>query len=192
MKFAENNRISHRQLYRQMILAFLAPFLLCLPGKEGLLGKSGIAGVFLALALLALYVLLLLRMVPWYSDLVKSLGTVSGRGAGAFFLVYVILTGAYLARLMADLIPAVLVTGIPGSLISFLTVAVCSFGTCKGMQRRGRMAEVSGGILLWGIVLMMVLCLGQGSMDYLKEMAEDSTVQGNAEMDGCYRFLGAF
>ena len=54
-------------------------------GKEGLLGKSGIAGVFLALALLALYVLLLLRMVPWYSDLVKSLGTVSGRGAGAFF-----------------------------------------------------------------------------------------------------------
>lgn len=117
-------------------------------------------------------------MVSWYSDLVKSLGTVSGRGAGAFFLVYVILTGAYLARLMADLIPAVLVTGIPGSLISFLAVAVCSFGTCKGMQRRGRMAEVSGGILLWGIVLMMVLCLGQGRMDYLKEMAEDSTVQG--------------
>lgn len=192
MKFAENNRISHRQLYRQMILAFLAPFLLCLPGKEGLLGKSGIAGVFLALALLALYVLLLLRMVPWYSDLVKSLGTVSGRGAGAFFLVYVILTGAYLARLMADLIPAVLVTGIPGSLISFLAVAVCSFGTCKGMQRRGRMAEVSGGILLWGIVLMMVLCLGQGRMDYLKEMAEDSTVQGKAVMDGCYRFLCAF
>ena len=174
-----------------MILAFLAPFLLCLPGKEGLLGKSGIAGVFLALALLALYVLLLLRMVPWYSDLVKSLGTVSGRGAGAFFLVYVILTGAYLARLMADLIPAVLVTGIPGSLISFLAVAVCSFGTCKGMQRRGRMAEVSGGILLWGIVLMMVLCLGQGRMDYLKEMAEDSTVQGKAVMDGCYRFLCA-
>ena len=29
MKFAENNRISHRQLYRQMILTFLAPFLVC-------------------------------------------------------------------------------------------------------------------------------------------------------------------
>ena len=26
MRFAENNRISHRQLYRQMILALLAPF----------------------------------------------------------------------------------------------------------------------------------------------------------------------
>ena len=87
MRFAENNRISHRQLYRQMILAFLAPFLLCLPGKEGLLGKSGIVGIFLALAVLALYALLLLRMAPWYSDLVKSLGAVSGRGAGLFFLV---------------------------------------------------------------------------------------------------------
>ena len=28
MRFAENNRISHRQLYRQMILALLAPFML--------------------------------------------------------------------------------------------------------------------------------------------------------------------
>ncbi len=33
MRFAENNRISHRQLYRQMILALLAPFMLCVFGK---------------------------------------------------------------------------------------------------------------------------------------------------------------
>ena len=32
MRFAENNRISHRQLYRQMILEFLAPFILCMYG----------------------------------------------------------------------------------------------------------------------------------------------------------------
>ena len=30
MKFAENNRISQRQLYRQIVIAFIAPFLLCL------------------------------------------------------------------------------------------------------------------------------------------------------------------
>ena len=40
MKFAENNRISHRQLYRQMILTFLAPFLVCLPGKNGIQGMD--------------------------------------------------------------------------------------------------------------------------------------------------------
>ncbi len=34
MKFAENNRISHRQLYRQMILTFLAPFSCLSAGKK--------------------------------------------------------------------------------------------------------------------------------------------------------------
>ena len=33
MRFAENNRISHRQMYRQMILALLAPFMLCVFGR---------------------------------------------------------------------------------------------------------------------------------------------------------------
>ena len=42
MKFAENNRISHRQLYRQMVLAFLAPFLLCLPEKTASQGYQGL------------------------------------------------------------------------------------------------------------------------------------------------------
>ena len=40
MRFAENNRISHRQLYRQMILALLAPFMLCVFGKGGMNGIS--------------------------------------------------------------------------------------------------------------------------------------------------------
>ena len=41
MRFAENNRISHRQLYRQMILALLAPFMFCVFGKGGMNGISG-------------------------------------------------------------------------------------------------------------------------------------------------------
>ncbi len=192
MKFAENNRISHRQLYRQMILAFLAPFLLCLLGEGRVLGKSGIAGIFLAAAVLSVYVLLLLRMVPGYSDLVKSLGAVTGRAAGVFFLFYIVLTGAYLVSVLSELTPAVLITGIPGTVISVLTVAVCSFGTHKGMQRRGRMAEVSGGILLWGVVLMMILCLGQSRMSYLKEMAEGSSARGGEVIKNGYQVLCGF
>ena len=45
MRFAENNRISHRQLYRQMILALLAPFMLCVFGKSGMNGISAVAGM---------------------------------------------------------------------------------------------------------------------------------------------------
>ena len=71
MKFAENNRISHRQLYRQMILTFLAPFLICLPGKNGIQGMTGIAGVLAAVILLVIYVFVLLRVTSGYSDMVR-------------------------------------------------------------------------------------------------------------------------
>ena len=76
MDYADNNRISHRQLYRQMVLAFLAPMLLCLPGRDQILGAAGVirnnvsAGAFLIL-----YIFFLRRLVPWYSDPVKMLGT---------------------------------------------------------------------------------------------------------------------
>lgn len=170
MDYADNNRISHRQLYRQMVLAFLAPTLLCLPGRGQILGAAGIIGTMLAGVFLILYSFFLRRLVPWYSDPVKMLGPIAGRLTGLFFLSYVILANGYLLSLTGKLVPSVLVTGIPGTVIIFFTVFICSFGTCKGMQRRGRMAEVSGGVLLGGILLMLLLCMGQIRITYLKEM----------------------
>lgn len=79
MKFAENNRISHRQLYRQMILTFLAPFLICLPGENGIQGMTGIAGVLAAVLLLVIYVFVLLRVTSGYSDMVRFFGGFWGR-----------------------------------------------------------------------------------------------------------------
>lgn len=192
MKFAENNRISHRQLYRQMVLAFLAPFLLCLPGENRVTGISGIVGVAAAMVLLVIYSFFLRRLTPWYTDPVKTFGAAGGRIIGAFFLSYVALTGAYLLDLMEELVPAVLITGIPGIVISFLAAAVCSFGTHKGMQRRGRMAEVSGGLLLGGVLLMMVLCLWQITPEYFTEMTEAFVLQGKEVLKSCYGILAAF
>lgn len=192
MKYAENNRISHRQLYRQMILTFLAPVLLCLPGEGRLLGKTGIVGTVIATAVLVVYSFFLRRLTPWYSDPVRNLGALAGRFTGVFFLIYVIFAAAYLLSLVGELVPAVLVTGIPGPVIVFLSVLVCSFGTHKGMQRRGRMAEVSGGVLLGGILLMMILCIGQSRISYLQEMTEESLIQGKEVLRSCYRAVCAF
>ena len=53
------------------------------------------------------------------------------------------------------------------------------------------MAEVSGGLLLGGIVLMMVLCLGQSRISYLQEMQETALAAG--EIPGSfYTVLCAF
>ena len=192
MRFAENNRISHRQLYRQMVLAFLAPFLLCLPGEWRILGKPGIVGIAAALFVIVIYSFFLRRLTPWYTDPVRLLGKVLGRFVGIFFLVYVILTAAYLLSVTGGLVPSVLVTGIPGSVIIFFAVLVCSFDVHKGMQRRGRMAEVSGGVLLAGIFLMMVLCLGQCRLSYFREMTEYSVLTGKETAGSFFRFLCAF
>lgn len=56
MKYAENNRISHRQLYHQIILSFLAPLLICIPGYNGEQGLSGAVGIMAAVLILLLYV----------------------------------------------------------------------------------------------------------------------------------------
>ncbi len=86
MKFAENNRISHRQLYRQIILSLAAPFLLCMSGKDwpyasgGLDDGNGLLGLVLALVVLGFYVVFLIRLEPYFGDLTKAAGGFPGRG----------------------------------------------------------------------------------------------------------------
>ena len=192
MKFAENNRISHRQLYRQIILTFLAPFLICFPGKNGIQGRTGIVGVLVAVLLLGIYVFVLLRVTSGYSDMVRFLGAFWGRVAGIFFLVYIVFTALYILKILEQIVPRWLLMGIPSGWLSFLIIVVCSAGTEKGIQRRGRMAEVSGGLLLFGILLMMVLCLGQTRVDYLREMLETERINGSGIIQSGYLFLCGF
>lgn len=192
MKFAENNRISHRQLYRQIILTFLVPFLICLPGKNGIQGMSGIAGVGLAMILILGYIFVLLRVTSGYSDMVRFLGAFWGRAVGVFFLVYIVFTAVYILKILEQIIPRWLLMGVPFGWLSFLIIIVCSVGTEKGIQRRGRMAEVSGGTLLLGILLMIVLCLGQTHVDYLQEMFEAERMSINGIIQNGYFFLCGF
>lgn len=192
MYFAENNRISHRQFYRQMILAFLAPFLLCLFGKNKILGPAGIMGLLTGMVLLLFYVIFLIRLEPYYSALDKSAGAFFSRVFGLFFVIYVILTGAYLLGILEEIVPHSLLSGVSGRVISLCAVLVCAFGTHKGMQRRGRMAEVSGGLLLGGVLLMMILCLGQSRIAYFREMGTAWDFSGRDFTKSVYGILCAF
>ena len=89
MEFAENNRISHRQLYRQMILGFLAPFWLCMSGRGKLNGVDAVIGTVIAVVLLCFYVVFLIRLAPAFEDLKKTAGAFMGRLTGAFFLLFI-------------------------------------------------------------------------------------------------------
>ena len=192
MRFAENNRISHRQLYRQMVLALLAPFMLCISGKGGLNGISAVAGIVFAVILLGFYVILLIRLTPSFDDLVKSAGSFAGRLIGIFFLIYVLMAGGYLLSLLRRLVPESLLTGVSGRWIAFWAIVVCSLGTWKGVQRRGRMAEVSGGLLLGGIVIMMALCMPQIKTEYFLESIQWDELTAENIGQSFYGILCAF
>ena len=170
MKYAENNRISHRQLYRQMILALMSPLLLTLTGRIS--GRNGVLAAGIAAALLCVYVFLLMRVSPCYTDTIRIMGQIPGRVVGIFFLGYILLTGGFLLHILGEILPVWLLSGISVRWLLLVAVLVCGSGTYKGMQRRGRMAEVSGGILLWGILFMMGLSLGQSKMEYFREMIQ--------------------
>ena len=152
MRFAENNRISHRQLFRQIILVFPAPFLLCLFKNGAMLGKSSVAGTVTAAIILLFYVIWLIRLEPAYGELEKNTGKITVRFIGLFFLAYVILSVAFLAKLLGEVVPSTLITGIPGKWLSFLAVAACSLGTHRGCREEEGSPRCQEGFFLEGFL----------------------------------------
>lgn len=191
MRYAENNRISHRQLYRQIILSFLAPLLICIPGNNGEQGLSGAVGIVAAVLILLLYVFFLMRTSHCYADPVKIMGKLKGSLLGAFFFIYLIMTGIYILSLIKQIVPVWAVSGVAAGWLIFWAVAACAYGADRGMQCRGRMADVSGGIFLFVILLMLLLCIGQGNAEYLKEMLRESRLQGETVIYSTYDMVCA-
>ena len=136
MKYAENNRISHRQLYRQILLTFLAPFLLCLNGKGGLLGLSGAVGIILAVIFLLLYSFFYLRSTYGYADMLRSFGKVRAVIFGDFFLIYLVMAGAYLLNLIGRIIPVWMIFGISEKWLLLFAVSVCAWNGKRTAEKR--------------------------------------------------------
>ena len=193
MNFAENNRISHRQLRRQIQLARAGPFLLCLVGNQGIFGLSGLAGTVVNLLILGIYTIFLIRLSDSYTDLVKTFGSFRGRMAGLLYVAYTILTASYLLWVIGKVVPESLLLGVPAWMVSLLAALVTSLGSHMGMQKRGRMAEVTCGIVLGGVLLLLVLGAFQGSADYLKEItAPDAFTWKETGRQTYYVFAGFF
>ncbi|MGI6070196.1 MAG: GerAB/ArcD/ProY family transporter [Blautia sp.] len=171
MKYADNNRISHRQLYRQMVLALIAPFLLCAIGWQEIFGADGVLGILLALPLISLYVIFLIRLHGVYENPRHPLGGALRLLIFVFFLAYAVLTGAYLLTVLGEIVPRYLVTGADSRLLMVLSVTVCGLGTFQGMQKRGRMAEVAGGVVAGGVVLLYLLSVSQGSIAHFPQLS---------------------
>lgn len=192
MKFAENNRISQRQLYRQIVIAFIAPFLLCLFRGRRNQGLSGLTGTLLAVAVFLFYVIFLIRLGYAFANPCKTAGKILGRLMGIFYLVYCILGAAFLLDLLGEIVSVSLGTGVQKVWLCVIALIVCSLGTHRGIQRGGRIGEVSGGLVLVAVVLMLLLSAGQGRWEYFQEMLWNSEFSGRRILQSGYYVICAF
>lgn len=191
--FAENNRISHRQLRRQIVLALAAPFLLSLTGWQNLRGINGILGIAAGLVVLAVYVIFLVRLGPAYERLQKTVGKVQSGVIVFIYLVYILFTAAYLLDFVSNLASRWLLSGVSLYYIRFAILAVCVMGSHQGMQKRGRMAEVSFAVIFGALVLLILLASVQGEhfpfSEFMKEQFQPG-ITGKAFYGVCCGFSG--
>ena len=86
------------------------------------------------------------------------------------------MTGVYILSLIEHIVPVWAVSGIATGWLIFWAVVVCAYGADHGMQRRGGWPVSREEFFLFVIILMLLLCIGQGNAEYLKEMLREVDV----------------
>lgn len=191
MKYAENNRISHRQLYRQILLTFLAPFLLCLNGKGGLWGCP-CDGNYSGSIFLLLYSFFYLRSTYGNADMIRSFGKAGAVIFGGFFLIYLVMAGAYLLNLIGRIIPVWLIFGISEKWLLLFAVLVCAYGMEKGMPEKRQDGRSYRRDFSWGYPAFAGTVCGQGKTEYITELFLEESFSIETSIRSAYRYLCFF
>lgn len=174
--FADNDIISSRQLLRQLTLGMLGVFLLALPGFGQIEGIKGTVCCAIGGVLVAIYCFFLVRIAPVYRNPEKTLGKWGARVVGGWFLSFFVITGAFLINIVSDVISVYLVTDSSPFLIHGMIVLACAMAGIPQIQRRGRMADASFGVLVGILVVLLFLCMLQQDWKYM----EQEFLQGNS------------
>lgn len=167
--FANNWKISLRQISRLMILDLFGLSSLILPGKlAGMTGADGIipltAGMCGGLLLLALIEGNLKHMQgSYYGYMKENTGQLLADVFMVFYLMYFIVLAGYVVYQMNILISNWLLPEASYRLLELLLVALAAYGTIRGIEGRARVYE----ILFWflGIPLFIMLILAAFSVN---------------------------
>ncbi|POP33687.1 spore gernimation protein [Lactonifactor longoviformis] len=175
--FADNQKISHRQLFRQLVMSFLGIYLLCIPGWQSLEGRRGVLCVGIGLLFLFFYIIYLVRLNHSYTNLDKTFGKIGGRLIVLVYLSYLVFTGIFLLRIIGAVVARFLVTGANAAVVMGLAVVFCYLGSGQGLERRGRMAEAVFPLVTGALFLMFFLALSKVNLGYLQQSASVSWPQ---------------
>ena len=157
--FSENDRISQRQMERQIVLVLLCPAFWQLAAYGASDGLCGIAGIFAGYILLAMWSIYLVRLGGIYCRLEAVLGKVGEVLLAVLYLAFLVFTGGSLVRRMAELAAVYLTMGVSQELCGLLLLTVAFLGVGGEIQRRGRLAEVLYPWIFTGIVILLLAIL---------------------------------
>ena len=116
--FADNQRISRRQLKRQFVLSLVGIFLLFQAGEIASGGGNSVAGMVIGLGFLVLYLFFLVRASAAYGNLEKYFGCIGKWLISLVYLSFLVLSGSFLLEKISFLTERYLLTGVPLPLIA--------------------------------------------------------------------------
>lgn len=178
--FSDNQRISRRQLERQLLLGLSGVFLMVLPQIPGLYGWSGILGIVLGTLILWVLLFFLVRTTAVAKGLRERISPAAYKWFAFFYLTYLVLSGGFIVRMSAEMISRVLLPDYQPWVIGILFIVAAFVGTGSDLQRRGRLGEVSCVCIVGGLFLLIVLSALQIAPSEISTIAP-LTVRGVAE-----------
>jgi spore germination protein KB len=187
--FADNARISHRQLFRQIVLGLIGIYTLAIPVFPEVSGRQGILCLLTAMAVYLLFCIYFIRIKTVMQNPRRYMGKILGSVFVFLYMSWLWQMGVYLLLMTARITDRFLIEGSVYWIVIVLAGIVTYLGSHQGLERRGRMAEVCFPVFLF--ILAGMLCLGILRMKsyYLGELG-DLTLQG--WLKGSYQVFCAF
>ncbi len=178
--FAHNERISDRQFKRLLTMELFGVTTVLLPGILcETVKKDGITALFGGMVLVLIYGFLL-----------KTIAKCSGRSIQQtlkqkhkiiyeiflfVMLIQMILMGIWVLTLVAEMSRDILLQGTDIRMILLTFGAVSVLGAIKGMESRGRMAEVLYWFILLPFLVLLALAARKVNPDYMPPLLTEST-----------------
>lgn len=155
--FADNERISQRQMGRQMGQSLLGVWLFLLTGFLAERGREGIAGLIMGGGFLFVYSFFLVRLAGSY----KQFFLRGAKSVKIFITVVVILwavsAGSLVLRMTAHMVSEYLLPGSSLEYTCLLIIATAMLGSGAKIQTRARMAEISFPLTTGAFLILLLV-----------------------------------
>ena len=170
--YTDNARISHRQLFRQILTGLLGIYFLVGPVLPDMRGRQGVLCLLTGAGVYGFLCIYFIRIRYFFQDPQRYMGKIWGKFFILLYTSWLWFMGVCLLLMTARITGKYLIEGSPAWAVILLAAFAAYLGSHQGLERRGRMAEVSFPILLLILAGMLFLAAIQVRPEYLEEMGE--------------------